>query len=252
MLPPVCLRAFFLKSTTTDGELFVPAEKKGLYLILAEKMKIIPLGGLDEIGKNITVFEYGDDIVVVDCGSIFPKEDMLGIDLVIPDVTYLVRNRDRVRGLLQAERPFFERAAQAAVGLLDREMAPVRAAEREELVQRQGMRRHLAHLLAQHGQDLRLLLCQHAQRDDAVRPKAERAVLVPADRAVTAERKRGGEQALDHRFPLAHADAALGQQRRAVFDQRHVGGRAADVHDDRVFAPGQRAAAERGGSRAGE
>lgn len=64
------------------------------------KLRIIPLGGVDEIGKNITVFEYGDDIIVVDCGSIFPKEDMLGIDLVIPDVTYLVRNKDRVRGLL--------------------------------------------------------------------------------------------------------------------------------------------------------
>ena len=169
-----------------------------------------------------------------------------------PGVQLVFVDPDRVRSLLQAERPFFERAAQTAVGLLDREMAPVRAAEREELVQRQGMRRHLAHLLAQHGQDLRLLLCQHAQRDDAVRPQAERAVLVPADRAVPAERKRGGEQALDHRFPLAHADAALGQQRCAVFDQRHVGGRAADVHDDCILTPGQRAAAQRRGRRAGE
>ncbi len=62
------------------------------------KLKIIPLGGVDEIGKNITVLEYGEDIIVVDCGSIFPKEDMLGIDLVIPDVTYLVENRSRIRG----------------------------------------------------------------------------------------------------------------------------------------------------------
>jgi ribonuclease J len=64
------------------------------------KLKIIPLGGVEEIGKNIYVIEYADDILVVDCGSIFPKEDMLGIDLVIPDVTYLQRNRDKIRGIL--------------------------------------------------------------------------------------------------------------------------------------------------------
>ncbi len=62
------------------------------------KLRIIPLGGIDEIGKNMTAFEYEDDIIVVDCGSIFPKEDMLGIDLVIPDTTYLVSNRHRVKG----------------------------------------------------------------------------------------------------------------------------------------------------------
>ena len=99
MLPPVCLRAFFLKSTTTDGELCVPAEKKGLYLILAEKMKIIPLGGLDEIGKNMTVYEHGGEMIVVDCGMGFPGDDMYGIDLIIPDVTYLVKNKSRIRGL---------------------------------------------------------------------------------------------------------------------------------------------------------
>lgn len=64
------------------------------------KLRIISLGGVDEVGKNMTVFEYEDDIVVVDCGSIFPKEDMLGVDLVIPDVTYLVKNRERVRAYL--------------------------------------------------------------------------------------------------------------------------------------------------------
>ena len=63
-----------------------------------KKLRIIPLGGVDEIGKNLTVLEYDDDILVVDVGSIFPNEDMLGIDLVIPDVSYLVDNRDRVRG----------------------------------------------------------------------------------------------------------------------------------------------------------
>ena len=65
-----------------------------------EKLRIIPLGGVDEFGKNITVVEYGEDMLVVDCGSIFPKEDMLGVDLVIPDVTYLIKNRERIRGML--------------------------------------------------------------------------------------------------------------------------------------------------------
>ena len=62
------------------------------------KLRIIPLGGVDEIGKNMTVFEYDKDIIVVDCGSMFPKDDMLGIDLVIPDASYLMANKDRVRG----------------------------------------------------------------------------------------------------------------------------------------------------------
>ena len=62
------------------------------------KLRIIPLGGVDEIGKHMTVFEYDRDIIVVDCGSMFPKDDMLGIDLVIPDASYLVANKERVRG----------------------------------------------------------------------------------------------------------------------------------------------------------
>ncbi|MDD6211617.1 MAG: ribonuclease J [Clostridiales bacterium] len=62
------------------------------------KLKIIPLGGLEQIGMNITAFEYEDDIIVVDCGLAFPSDDMLGIDLVIPDVTYLEENLDKVRG----------------------------------------------------------------------------------------------------------------------------------------------------------
>ena len=63
-------------------------------------LKIIPLGGIEEIGKNITVFEYDDDIIIVDCGIEFPTDDMLGIDMVIPDVTYLVRNQERIRGMV--------------------------------------------------------------------------------------------------------------------------------------------------------
>ncbi|WP_346939057.1 ribonuclease J [uncultured Clostridium sp.] len=64
-----------------------------------EKIKIIPLGGLNEIGKNLTAIEYKNDIVVIDCGLKFPDDEMLGIDVVIPDVTYLVKNADRVTGI---------------------------------------------------------------------------------------------------------------------------------------------------------
>ena len=64
------------------------------------KLKIIPLGGLEQIGMNITAFEYEDSIVVVDCGLSFPADDMLGIDLVIPDITYLKNNQDKVRGFV--------------------------------------------------------------------------------------------------------------------------------------------------------
>ena len=65
-----------------------------------QKLKIIPLGGLETIGMNITAFEYGDSIIVVDCGLAFPEDDMLGIDLVIPDVTYLKENIERVKGFV--------------------------------------------------------------------------------------------------------------------------------------------------------
>ena len=63
------------------------------------KIRIIPLGGLSEIGKNMTVVEFENDILIIDCGMGFPNEDMLGIDLVIPDISYLEANRDRIRGL---------------------------------------------------------------------------------------------------------------------------------------------------------
>ena len=63
-----------------------------------EKLRIIPLGGLEQIGMNITAFEYGDSIIVVDCGLSFPSDDMLGIDLVIPDISYLKDNIEKVKG----------------------------------------------------------------------------------------------------------------------------------------------------------
>ena len=66
---------------------------------MAEKMKIIPLGGLNEIGKNMTVYEHGGELIVVDCGMGFPDDSMYGIDLIIPDVTYLIKNANRIRGL---------------------------------------------------------------------------------------------------------------------------------------------------------
>jgi len=64
------------------------------------KLKIIPLGGLGEIGKNITAFEYNENIIVVDCGLAFPEDEMLGIDLVIPDITYLKKNAEKVKGII--------------------------------------------------------------------------------------------------------------------------------------------------------
>lgn len=89
------------RSTRTQNAVSAqPRDTKGYYGAADGKLKIIPLGGLEEIGKNMTVIEYGDDIIVVDCGLGFPDDDMPGIDLVIPDTTYLEENKDRIRGIV--------------------------------------------------------------------------------------------------------------------------------------------------------
>lgn len=86
-----------MKVSMKKGE---PFKKKKAQKEKAPSVKIIPLGGLEQIGMNITAIEYEDTIVVIDCGLAFPEEDMLGIDLVIPDVTYLKENIEKVKGLV--------------------------------------------------------------------------------------------------------------------------------------------------------
>lgn len=93
-----------LKKENKTDKMILPRSrsyaKKEDFRFKKPNLKIIPLGGIEEIGKNITVFEYDNDIVIVDCGIEFPTDDMLGIDLVIPDVSYLVRNKEKIRGMV--------------------------------------------------------------------------------------------------------------------------------------------------------
>ena len=88
-------------NTDNKGKRITTKNKKdNSNIFKASKLKIIPLGGLHEVGKNITVFEYEDEIIVVDCGLSFPEDDMLGVDLVIPDISYLEKNVDKIKGLI--------------------------------------------------------------------------------------------------------------------------------------------------------
>jgi len=88
------------KKTRTTKTVMEKENNQDESIFKKSKLKIIPLGGVHEVGKNITVFEYEDEIIVVDCGLTFPEDDMLGVDLVIPDVTYLVKNQEKIKGLV--------------------------------------------------------------------------------------------------------------------------------------------------------
>ena len=91
------------KTVAKKGSPVQPAEKVQNKSKSApkSKLRVIPLGGLQEIGKNMTVLEYGQDIIVIDCGVAFPDDDLLGVELVIPDTSYLEQNEHRIRGIFR-------------------------------------------------------------------------------------------------------------------------------------------------------
>ena len=122
---------------------------------MAEKLKIIPLGGLNEIGKNLTVLEYGKDMIAVDCGVGFPEDDMYGIDLVIPDFTYLVKNHDKLRGF------FITHGHEDHIGSLPYALQQVKAP-----VHGTAMTNGLIRLkLEEHGLANQVKLCTHKPGD---------------------------------------------------------------------------------------
>ena len=86
------------KEDVQNAENNLKKEKKSVFG--KSKLKIIPLGGMNEIGKNITVFEYENEIIIVDCGLAFPEDDMLGVDIVIPDITYLEKNKEKIKAIV--------------------------------------------------------------------------------------------------------------------------------------------------------
>ena len=89
-----------IEPTSKEGAKTRTRKRREKSIFKKPSLKIIPLGGIHEIGKNITVFEYDNEIIVVDCGLSFPEDDMLGIDLVIPDITYLEKNVEKIKGLV--------------------------------------------------------------------------------------------------------------------------------------------------------
>ena len=98
--PKTRKRKPYNKKPKTQKATIEKAQKQDESIFKKSKLKIIPLGGLHEVGKNITVFEYEDEIIIIDCGLTFPEDDMLGVDLVIPDVTYLVKNQEKIKGMV--------------------------------------------------------------------------------------------------------------------------------------------------------
>jgi ribonuclease J len=67
---------------------------------MSKNLNVIPLGGMGEIGRNLTIYEYGSNMIVVDCGVMFPENDMYGIDLVLPDFSYIIKNQEKLRGIV--------------------------------------------------------------------------------------------------------------------------------------------------------